>query len=528
MTFGSSQKLSALSGTAADHDDGIVPNRDIWLDKPKPGTDDRESWLSFKNQVISMAQKLGLKGWELLPLGNGDAITVEQITDALTNFIYVVTPTAVVVDEHECSQRPQAVLLRIYGRHVEHLIDRESEFRVLRRLAGKELGPRLLGTFRNGRIEEYFEAAIALRPLDLCEPKASRRIARCLRELHDGIGLLPCERQDGPGVWKNWDQWLEKATEVATFVDNEAEKKTITSASHAWKTNGYVCGTTWTQFIEAVAKYRAYLNAAHGGEADMSKRLVLAHNDVHASNILRMQSQKDVSPLVRADQAGGRMMLIDYEYAGPNTRGYEFANHFREWTYDSHDPVCYLTRYPTREEQRRFIQAYLDHRPRCFNDDPTSPSDPVKNCPSSGSVGRALLEPTFSLIPGEPVTINARPCLVECGAVECEREGRVDRKVDELLEETRLWRPANNAHWVAWAMVQARIPGLINESDGRTSEGSTLEEAEQGGGTDNKFDFLRYAQEHALVFWGDMVQMGLVDATILPDALCARLRIVPN
>ena len=39
-----------------------------------------------------------------------------------------------------------------------------------------------------------------------------------------------------------------------------------------------------------------------------------------------------------------------------------------------------------------------------------------------------------------------------------EREG----KIAALLEETRLWRTANSAQWVAWGIVQAKIPGLVS------------------------------------------------------------------
>jgi choline kinase len=88
-------------------------------------------------------------------------------------------------------------LLRIYGPQVEHLIDREYELQTLRRLRRKNIGPSVLGTFNNGRFEEFLHAQ-PLTPWDLHIPETSTQIAKRMRELHDGIELLEDERKGGP------------------------------------------------------------------------------------------------------------------------------------------------------------------------------------------------------------------------------------------------------------------------------------------------------------------------------------------
>lgn len=98
-------------------------------------------------------------------------------------------------------------------------------------------------------------------------------------------------------------------------------------------------------------------------------------------------------------------------------------------------------------------------------------------------------------------------------AAERAREERCEKQISELLEETRLWRPANSAMWVAWGIVQAKVPGL----DG------TPEEVD-GEDSADEFDYLQYAQERALFFWGDCVQLGLIKLGDLPESLQQKLK----
>lgn len=100
-------------------------------------------------------------------------------------------------------------------------------------------------------------------------------------------------------------------------------------------------------------------------------------------------------------------------------------------------------------------------------------------------------------------------------AAERANEEQSDQRVRELLEEAKLWRPANHAQWIAWGIVQAKIPGL--------DESVTEEDV----GPD-EFDYLRYTQDRAMFFWGDCVQIGLVKVEELPKALQSRLKIVDH
>jgi choline kinase len=169
------------------------------------------------------------------------------------------------------------------------LIDREHELRILRRLAKKNIGPRVLGTFKNGRFEQYFDA----RPLtarELRMPETSIQIAKRMRELHDGIDLLPEERAAGPTVWKNWDNWVTRCEQVITWLDNEVVAEHANSPDEvpkeAWRKRGYVCGVPWSMFRRTVERYRKWLEDVCGGSAAIRQKLVFAHNDVSFLYIL--------------------------------------------------------------------------------------------------------------------------------------------------------------------------------------------------------------------------------------------------
>lgn len=297
-------QLSRTVSSDTDYVDGdaLVPSCDAILDNTKTlkygqnGAADDESvssrllekeeqaWTTFKNEIIRLAHTLRLKGWRRVALDSGDEISVERLSGALTNAVYVVTPPENLPDsaEHVTKRKPPKLLLRIYGPNVENLIDRDIELAILKRLARKRIGPRLLGTFTNGRFEQYFNAE-PLTPELLRDPATSKQIAKRMRELHDGVDLLEEEKDDGPTVFKNWDCWMDNVEKRSLFLDQQVAA--YNSAADAtprdsWKKGGFVCGTEWDKFKAMVYKYREFLVESYGGHKAIREKLVFAHNDV--------------------------------------------------------------------------------------------------------------------------------------------------------------------------------------------------------------------------------------------------------
>lgn len=296
--------LSRTASSDTDYVDGdvLVPCCDAVLDNTKTlkysqgGAEDSMSicsrreekerlvWLAFKNEIIRLAHTLRLKGWRRVALDSGDDVAVERLSGALTNAVYVVTPPEVLpsTTEHVTKKKPQKLLLRIYGPNAENLIDRDIELGVLKRLARKKIGPRLLGTFTNGRFEQYFNA-VPLTPGTMRDPETSQQIAKRMRELHEGVDLLEEEKDAGPAVFNNWDCWLPNVARRAHFLDQQIlahNPGTPLQAGEAWKKRGFVCGMEWPKFQAMVDKYRKFLIDSYGGSAAIREKLVFAHNDV--------------------------------------------------------------------------------------------------------------------------------------------------------------------------------------------------------------------------------------------------------
>lgn len=596
-------KRHSMVGSDTDYFEGaeeLVPSCDVVLDnsktmaygaggpdsKEEPGKSgkkskkekEKEAWATFKYEIVRLSHTLRLKGWRRVPLDLSGEISVERLSGALTNAVYVVSPPEKLTSQDDSENSAQAskspppkLLLRIYGPQVEHLIDRESELQILRRLARKRIGPRLLGTFSNGRFEEFFYAK-PLTPADLHNPDTSKRIAKRMRELHEGIDLLRDERDAGPFVWRNWDKWVDRCEQIVTWLDKEIQQdnqQPTQNPADEWRQRGLVCGVEWPVFRQMVQKYRVWLEDKYGGLDKINERLVFAHNDTQYGNILRLEPSGK-SPLLLPSNEHKQLVVIDFEYANANLPGLEFANHFTEWCYNYHDQPPYKCTdklYPTIEDQRRFIKAYLLHNPEVkapggsASNPPTPHFGPLPTSGSSTALAATAAPTSISAFmldsrapPGEKYSYFDQ---------ETQREDQTEAEVQRLMAETRLWRLANSVQWTAWGIVQAHIPGLPDfeskDEDNKpetSKEGQELESAtaetravgesekdkdqdaasaekanengENGSEEDDEeeFDYLGYAQERAMFVWGDAVNLGIVKMEDLPEDLRKKVKIV--
>lgn len=245
----------------------------------------------------------------------------------------------------------------------------------------------------------------------------------------------------------------------------------------------------------------------------------------------------------------------------------EFANHFTEWCYNYHDETrpwaCNTVAYPTVEEQRRFIRSYVNHRPQFNPRASATPklttSDSNGSIPPVGSISAFMLD---SRTPGGAGTIYGPGAGNTYAEEEARREKELERQVEELMKDVRIWRVANSAQWVAWGIVQAKVPELDDGKFDLISEPSTVaspaltngtissspvlvsspENIEDPVTTDavdketdaeveaseeaDEFDYLAYAQDRAMFFWGDMVSLGVVKPEDLPKETLERVRIL--
>lgn len=144
----------------------------------------------FANALLDLLHKdLQVPGWaDLAPEIDGSALAIHKVSGALTNAVFFVSAPEPGEDG------PPTVLVRIYGPSSDSLISRRTELHVLHTLSNRYgIGPAVLGTFGNGRVEQYFRSR-ALNKDEMRQPRIIKWIARRMRELHS----VPAEQMRLP------------------------------------------------------------------------------------------------------------------------------------------------------------------------------------------------------------------------------------------------------------------------------------------------------------------------------------------
>lgn len=236
----------------------------------------RYKTLTFAEQVVDIILSLRIPTW-VPPSGSEshlspDKVQISRVSGSLTNAVFFVS--------YPSSPRRKILLLRIYGPSSSTLISRSHELHTLHILSSRYgIGPRVYGTFDNGRFEEYFRSS-ALTAAQMRDPTISRWIASRMAELHSvDIDIIEKDRSNGFAVHRNVLQWLQPAREVLS----------LSSVPDAFKSDIDFdrFSREWTEYLAWVAEWEN----KHG-----ASRRVFAHNDAQYGNLLRLDSVKEGRP----------------------------------------------------------------------------------------------------------------------------------------------------------------------------------------------------------------------------------------
>ena len=205
------------------------------------------------------------------------------MSGSLTNAVFFVS----------CPSVPgsRILLLRIYGPSSGSLISRPRELHTLHVLSSKyNIGPRVYGTFENGRVEEYFDST-ALTASEMRDPEVSSWIGARMAELHGvDIDVVEYDAQSGDasergiqlGVRKNVKSWLASAREVLALPSAPAavrESLDLDRFEREWE------------------QYMRWLDQKE--KTDGASRRVFSHNDTQYGNLLRLRTLKEGQPAHR-------------------------------------------------------------------------------------------------------------------------------------------------------------------------------------------------------------------------------------
>ncbi|KAL8166892.1 hypothetical protein V2J09_008391 [Rumex salicifolius] len=254
--------------------------------------------------LVMLAQR-----WE--DVADPNDIQVKHMTGAITNKVFQIKWPSEKADNH------RKVLVRIYGGGVDIFFNRDEEIRTFECLSKHGQGPRLLGRFPEGRVEEFIHAR-TLSAADLRDPEISAGIAAKMWEFHNLE--MPCSKE--VVLWNRMRNWMKTAKNLCSEKDEKEFGLTrledeIQMLKNDLSEDGSVVG--------------------------------FCHNDLQYGNIMM-------------DEEKGSITLIDYEYASYNPIAYDLANHFCEMAADYHSETPHVLdydKYPDLEERQRFARAYL-------------------------------------------------------------------------------------------------------------------------------------------------------------------------
>lgn len=234
---------------------------------------------------------------KLFPSANLHETYIQPCTGGITNKLF----KAVIKSEGKVVQ---SVLIRIYGRGTDAIIDRETELRNMRLLCEQGLAGRLYGVFENGFVYEYIEGT-ALTCDEL--PVHMELVARELAKWHS-IRPDSSLANVSPSLFKTLRRWLDKV-----HRDDLDDASRLSYLHHI--------NSLESKYKDAVA--------------------VLCHNDVLSANVILCPDAQSVK-------------FIDYEYSAFSIAAFDLANHFCE--YAGFD--CDWGKLPTDEQMVRFVKAY--------------------------------------------------------------------------------------------------------------------------------------------------------------------------
>jgi choline kinase len=270
-----------------------------------------------------------------------DGIKIQKVSGSFTNAVFFVSyPSNLFV---------RTLLLRIYGSSSGSLISRPRELQTLYSLSSKyHIGPRVYGTFENGRFEEYFNS-LALTASDIRNKHISRWIGARMAELHqvdiDDIEGFSAHHEDG--ARKNVRSWISPAQRVLALpAVNESVRASLNLDA----------------FVVQWEKYMQWMKDVESKEG--ASKQVFSHNDAQYGNLLRLAKREEGVPehrQVRYDLFPPRIARF-CPHLTPHRSSSSTLNTLHQIQPRSISPITSKNGHPTTIHQRLISLILLDTR----------------------------------------------------------------------------------------------------------------------------------------------------------------------
>ncbi|VDM99626.1 unnamed protein product [Thelazia callipaeda] len=319
----------------------------------------------------------------------------------MSNLLFLVElPSDVAVQGLE----PMSALLRIHCS--TDLIRHFNESIIFTMLSERLLGPQLFGVFPGGRFEQYIPSR-ALLCHELSYPAISRRLGVLLARIH--TLNVPVSKE--PMIFEVAEEWLKKLENFSSKMEHKMQIKMV-------QTDLSKCPEVITCDV-----LRNELQITRLCLEKSKSPVLFCHNDLQEGNVLlRNKYHIDQYGNLNADESEEPLVLIDFEYASYNYRGFEFANHICEYILDyaNDKPPYYWIRQeraPSDKQLHILFNAYLDEYEK------------QTKCSNESGNERNSIPSTY----------------VDRGA-----------KINELITEARRFTAVSHLFWCIWSFLSAK------------------------------------------------------------------------
>ncbi|KAL3103098.1 hypothetical protein niasHS_002284 [Heterodera schachtii] len=318
---------------------------------------DPNSHIEFKQKTHILCARFLGGAWKTVSL---EDMKIHRIKGGMSNMLFLCRLTE---NHPPLKGEPDKVLLRVYfnPETESHLV---AESVIFTLLSERHLGPKLYGIFSGGRLEEY----IPSRPLtchEIALPTMANKIAKRLARVHQLEVPIWKEPEYICDALERWLIQLKQMPSGSRDFDLPAE-------SHEWAPPSINCEDLQKEIEHLrrlIVKSRSLVTFCHN---DLQEGNILLPK-AHSGNI-RIGSESDEilsgidgnmtnNSLTAFNPMDPRLVLIDFEYASYNYRGFDFANHFVEYSinYDNDEPPFYEMlpeKFPSEGQMLDFMYNY--------------------------------------------------------------------------------------------------------------------------------------------------------------------------
>lgn len=260
--------------------------------------------------IINYCQE-AIPEWNEIPILQFE---VERITGTMSNIIYKCK--CIEKDTFGLTKDPCSVIIRIYGKLIDNLIDREKEQKINKILGNIGCAPKIIYEFSNGRIESFISGRSLING-ELQDKFISPKVAEIMAFMHSQTINI----DNSPILESRLDKWFELSKNKTKFFE-----------------------------LNEINEIKKEINWIKSEIKKFTPAITLCHNDLQKGNIILNFENDQI-----------KLMMIDFEYSDYNYSSFDLANTLCESyiDYNSKGFSIISDDYPTLAFITFFVTHYL-------------------------------------------------------------------------------------------------------------------------------------------------------------------------